>query len=75
MLLVDLWMTKKDLLEMMTNLSSHPLHLLDHLLRLPHLPLGARAELLLGVHHVRHVVPHSASQLFKLPARVSTVNK
>ena len=56
------------------NLPRHPLDLLDHLLRLAHLPLGARAELLLRVHHVRDVVPHRSSQLLQLPAKVSTVN-
>ena len=56
------------------NLPRHPLDLLDHLLRLPHLPLRARAELLLRVHHVRDVVPHCTSQLLQLPAMMSTVN-
>ena len=50
------------------NLPCHPLDLLDHLLGLPHLPLCTRAELLLGVNHVRNVISHCTSQLFQLPA-------
>ena len=49
------------------NLPRHPLDLLDHLLRLAHLPLRARAELLLGVHHVGDIAPHRPLELLQLP--------